>query len=279
MEASSPTGVAAVFAAVWLTLAGAPSLGAAEKAKPQDLAKAIASLRHIDPGKLTEAEKEQKGEEIAKAWNALKAAGPAGILAVRREIEALDKTGEKDDFFKLGAAALLWQTGKLAEADAIAKVWASTPLDTQYNYVFYTAFDAAQTQDPRALPMLKACLRDKAGSVFLEQHFLDVKWPQTHEFVWGTFGPKGLPALDKVLETSKDPVELVSAMILLGRAQYLPALPNVRKLAADKEDEVRRTAVMMLGFFGHPQDYDSLVAGLRSKDPKEAYAYAFALLE
>lgn len=265
---------------VSLALAAVPYLDPAEaKGKPQDLAKAIGSLRHIDERTLTEAEKTKKGVEMQAAWAALVGAGQRGALALKREIEAVDKAGEKDDFFKLGAAALLWQIGKLDEAGAIAKVWGATPLDAQYNYVFYTAFEAAQTQDPRALPMLSACLRDRKGSVFLEQHMLDVKWPLTHAFLWGAFGPKGLPALHEVLANSTDQVERLSALCILGRAQYLPALPTIRKLAADKDDGVRRTAIQMLGFFGHPQDYGFLVSGLNSKDPKEAHPHAFALLE
>ncbi|MBM4043454.1 MAG: HEAT repeat domain-containing protein [Planctomycetes bacterium] len=265
---------------VSLALAAVPYREPAEtKAKPPDLAKAIASLRHIDEGKLTEAQKTKKGAEIQAAWAALVGAGQQGALALKREIETVDKAREKDDFFKLGAAALLWQIGKLDEADAIAKVWAATPLDAQYNYVFYTAFEAAQTQDPRVLPMLKACLRDRKGSVFLEQHMLDVKWPLTHAFLWGPFGPKGLPALHEVLANSGDQVERLSALCILGRMHYLPALATIRKLAADKDDGVRRTAIQMLGFFGHPQDYDFLIAGLSAKDPEEVYAHAFALLE
>jgi HEAT repeat protein len=255
-----------------------PNLDAAEQeTKPQDLAKAIASLRHIDPQKLTEAEKTRKSAEIKAARAVLRAAEQSGALALKREIEAIDKAGEKDDFFKLVATAMLWQIARLEEAEHIATVWASTRLDTHYDYVFYSTFQAAQTQDPRALQMLKACLKDKKGSVFLDRHFLDVKWPQTHEFVWGTFGPKGLPALDELLGTSKDPVEWVSAMALVGQAQYLPALSKIRKLAADKDDEVRGAAIQMLGVFGHPQDYDFLVSGLSAKDPKEASSHAYAL--
>jgi hypothetical protein len=110
-------------------------------------------------------------------------------------------------------------------------------------------------------------------------HSMSVPWPLSHEFIWGSYGPKGLPILAEILERSNDEVELKSAMVLLARAQYLPALSRIRQLASTSREQVRRYAIQSLGMFGHPSDYEYLVAGLRSTDTKELWSYVFALYE
>ncbi len=140
--------------------------------------------------------------------------------------------------------------------------------------------DAANTRDQKALPMLKALLKDDKGEVYFWVHSMEVKFPLTHEFVWGSYGVKDLPVLNEVLQTSTNDVEIQSAISLLCQAQYLPALPKIRQLATTSaKDETRRAAVRCLGSFGHAQDYDFLIAGLRSKDSKELWHYAYALYE
>ena len=84
---------------------------------------------------------------------------------------------------------------------------------------------------------------------------------------------------DWFLEKSTDEVELKSAIALLTGAQYLPSVPRIRQLASSEKDQVRRQAIQALGIFGHPSDYDRLIAGLNSNDPKELFSYAFALYE
>lgn len=240
---------------------------------------AIATLRNINSDKLNEAQKAAKAKEIEKAWETIRASGKAGISRLKQEIQQLDKANQKDDFFKLNASSLLWQIGRFDEAESVAAIWNSTPLEVQYLYVFYTAFDAALTQDPRVLPMLRACLRDKKGKVFIALHSLDVAWPLNLEFLWGAFGAKGLPLLASVLEASKDSAELQSAMVLLAEAQYLEALPAIRRLATSNDSVVRGVAIRTLGTYGHPLDYEFLISGLRSKDPGELIHFVYALYE
>lgn len=261
-----------------LLLSAAPALRAQAPADPR-LGRAVAALRNVDPEKLTDAQKEAKTDEFIEAFDTITKAGPAGAAALKAELRRLDEAGQRDDRFRLAAGALFWAISKLDEAEAIAAVWQTTPLKSQYNYVFYTAFDAAVTRDERALPMLRAVLRDREGTVFFGSHALRVLWPLTHEFIWGAFGAKGAPALARVLETSTDPVESASAALLLAGAQHLPALPRIRQLAAAGRGEPRQAAVRALGFFGHPQDFDFLVAGLRSPDPALAFHHAYALYE
>lgn len=251
----------------------------AQSAPASKLEKAIAELRHIVPDKLTEAEQEAKSKAIAAAWNVIKAEGPSGLARLKQELQQVSNTNERDDFFKLNASALLWEIAKLNEAAKIAEVWNTTPLNVSYNYAFYPAMEAARTQDERALPMLVAILRDKDGQTFFPQHAMRVPWPLTHEFVWGAFGAKGLPVLEGILETSQNQVELQSASRLLGRAQSLKSLPRIREIAKSGTGEAKHWAIMALGIFGHPQDFDFLLSGLQSTNPVEVWPHVFALYE
>lgn len=267
-------------AALALLLSAAASAPArAQDAPDPKLEKAVAALRRINVGALSEEQQEAKAREIDEAWKALQAAGPPGLARLKRELRLLGESKEQDDFFKLNASVLLWELGRFGEAEAVAEIWRTTPLKVSYNYPFYTAIDAARTQDERALPLLLAILADREGHTFFARHAMQVRWPLTHEFVWGIFGPKGLPALQRVAETSRDAAELASAVRLLARAQYAPALPRVRELATKGEGEAKLAAVAALGIYGHPQDYELLVAGLKSADPMEVWHHAFALYE
>ena len=240
---------------------------------------AVASLRRIDIDKLSDEQKTAKAKDIDASWNYLGSVGEKGSSMLKQEIAKLDSSEEKDDFFKLNATVVLWSIGKAKEADYIADVWSKTPISTQYTYVFLTAFEAAQTHDPKVLPMLRVILQDDKGSMFIGRHSMKVGWPLSHEFIWGAFGVKGLPVLFDILQKSTDSVELRSAMLRLTQAQYLPALPLIRELAKDKRDDVRQTAVTCLGKFGHPDDYDLLINGLKSTNAQELFAFAFALYE
>jgi HEAT repeats len=248
--------------------------------RDQKLEGAIAKLRFIDAGKLSEAQKEARAAQIDDAWLVIRAAGKSGIERLKQELQRIKRKGERDDFFKLNAAALLWQIGRFDEVALITEIWRTTPLDAQYNYVFLTAVDAAQTQDLRVLPMLEACLRDQKGHFFVALHSMRIDWPMTHIFIWGVFGPKGLPALAQLLQTSKDTLIRQAAAFLLDQAQYSAALPAIRKLAADGNEPARGTAIRALGIYGQPQDFDRLIDGLRnSETTRDLENYAYALYE
>jgi hypothetical protein len=245
----------------------------------KQLDQAIARLRHINQSKMTDKQKEQMADDIDQAWKVIEKAGKPAIARLKQEVAQLDARKEKDDFFKLNVSAVLWNGGKLDEAEAIAAIWNSTPLTAQYNYVFYSAFEAARTQDPRALPMLRAVLRDKDGVSYVPQHAMDVRWPLSHEFIWGAYGSKGLPVLASVLSDSGFSVEQESSMVLLSEAQYLPALPRIRALARSPIASVRQTAIRCLGLYGHPEDFEFLISGLRLVNEEERFHYVYALYE
>ena len=245
-----------------------------------ELDKAVAAFRKIVWTGWSDEQKEAKAKEIDAAWKTLAQAGEKGSARLKREIETIDRTKEKDDFFKLSASVVLWEIGKASEAEYIARVWESADISSQYTYVFLTAFAAARTQDPKVLPMLRVVSRDEKGSIYVGLHAMDIRWPLSHDFLWGVYGNDGLPILAEMLERSTNEVEIKTAMKLLGNAQYLPALPRIRQLTTSNNDDVRRIAIQTIGVFGHPEDYDRLIKGMSSsRDPKELFAYAFALYE
>ncbi len=264
-------------AVLWLCII-AVCASSAQTATPKELDDAVAVFRHFSPEALDEDDWEARQPEAEKAWELLREAGAQGAQRLKQELERIEQAKERDGYFKLVAAAILWEIGGLDEAPTVTESWESTALTPGYRLVFLTAFEAARTQDERALPMLRACLTDKEGEVMLLPHGT-FGWPLTHEFLWGSFGPSGLPELGRILATSSDPVELESATELLARAQYLDALPRIRELATHASADVRGAAVRALGTYGHPQDYELLISGLSLEGSQELYNYVFALYE
>jgi HEAT repeat protein len=251
----------------------------AQAASDEKLEKAIAALRNINQSKLSEEEQGKKGKEIDDAWSYIRSIGPAGVTRLKQEVQKVEQNKEKDDYFKLNASALLWIIGKLDEAQAIAAIWNTTPLEAQSNYVFYTAFEAAKTQDPKALPILEATLRNQDFRIYVAQHSMEVRWPRTIEFIWGAYGSKGIPELERILNTSQDSVTLQSAIRLLTIAYDYKVLPKIREIAAKSKGDERFTAAQALGFFGHPQDYEFLISNLKPDDVETTYWNVYALYE
>ena len=245
-----------------------------QEAGNDELDSAIKILRKIDENTLTNEDKKNK----SKAWEIIKSSGDAGLKRLKKELDEIEKTKESDDFFKLNASVLLWKMGNISEAAAISKIWNSTSFRANYRYVFYSAFDAASTQNDKVIPMLKAVLKDNSGRIYFPQHSMNFSWPLTVEFIWGAFGYKGLPALFDVLKNSKNDIEIMSAMHILVNAQYLEALPRIRELASSKNAEVRNFAIKGLGIFGHPADSAFIIKGLKSKDA-DLYSYVWASYE
>lgn len=240
------------------------------------LAAAVAELRHMRPD-MTREEQKAKSERIDAAWEQLTAAKDAGAKALLDEAAKLDAAKEKDDFFKLGAAVVLWQIGRFDRVQDIVGLWAGTDLTTNYNYVFYSTFEAVRDGDERALPLLRAVLRDQQGQIYLAMHVMNVNWPGTHFCLWGPMGRKAVPALEQVLDTEKDPIALRSAVVLLGAYMDVGALDRLRRIARDPKHPARLEAIVDLGHLGHPQDFDLLCSGLADKDPKVAEAFVRAL--
>jgi len=257
--------------------ASAPS--ATSSPVPDKLSQAIAAMRNINRSSMSEKQLQARAVQLSDAWRILIQAGPSGTKALLAELDALDKAGQKDDYFRLGAAALLWQIVKTDHAARIAAIWSAVPVKVQYQYTFFTAMAAAETQDPRVLPMLNALLHDDKGVFLNAAHAMEMGWPMNIEFIWGAFGQAGLPKLREVLGKSKDPVELRSACHLLALAGDSTSLPRIRQLAGSDDADLRQEAVRALGWLGHPQDFDLLTRRLQAKDPNDIFSAVFALWE
>lgn len=250
-------------------------LNATAQPAPGDVEKALAFLRQLDPAKVRPADHEKVAGQINAAWRTIQKAGANGRAQLKQEIA---RPGHSD-YFRLNGAALLWAIAGLDEAETIAGVWRSTRLEVQSNYVFYPAFQAANTHDDRALPMLLAVLGNNKFKIYVQLHSMEVDWPRTMHFIWGAYGPKRLPVLLEALKKSQSPVELQSALFLFANDQYLEALPRIRELAGSDDGETRRAAIYALGFYGHPQDYDFLIAGLKSPNAEDRFYFAMAVYE
>jgi hypothetical protein len=247
----------------------------AAQSSTEAVEKALAYLRQIDPAKVTAADEEKVAKEINAAWKTIQQAGPIGRTLLK---QAITDPGQSD-YFKLNGAALLWIIGGLDEAQNIAAIWHSTRLEAQSNYVFYTAFEAAMKQDEKALPMLLAVLGNNKFKIYVVLHAMDVAWPMNMHFIWGAYGPKGLPILLDVMKKSQDTIETQSALMVVSRDQYLDALPRIRELAQQGSGDTRRFAIYALGLYGHPQDYDFLIAGLGSPEAEDRFYFAMAVYE
>jgi hypothetical protein len=244
------------------------------------LSEAIASMRGIDPKGLSDARQKAKAKELGEAWKVLIGAGSRGVIALKEELKKINTRKEKDDHFKLGAAALLWHIGRFEEVQSIAAIWSGgVDLNASHPYVFYTAFEAAQTQDIRVLPMLTPLLGHHTGKLFIAQHYLTIQGPLFQGFIWGAFGSKGLPALNRVLQESTDDRVLASAIQLLARAQDRGAIDRIREIAINGTGIARSAAIQALGLFGHPQDFEFLASGIKNGRGMDLVVFASALYE
>jgi hypothetical protein len=233
-----------------------------------DLDQAILSLRNMvpdstNPDSLSSTEKDEKTKAINAAWETIKASGKEGVRRLKLEVRKT-KPGQ-ENYFKLNAARFLWKSGQWEEVQDILEIWKTADLGYHLHFPFHTAFEAAATKDPRALPLMKALLKDRKGIV--QTAHMPLAPTGANRFIWRVYGPKGLPVLLEVLQTTKNPDEMCSAMHLLSDAQYLDALSVVRGLATHHDDLVRQNALLALGRYGHPDDFNVIVSGLNRDKP------------
>ena len=124
---------------------------------PPRVAAAIAQLTEMDPSDMSSTESRTAAIRLRAAEDTIIAAGPAGLAAIHAELDKDAPPSSGANFFKLAASTMMWSIGHLAEANAIAGLWNTTPIDTQYAAVFIAAVEAAETRDARPCPCSGPC--------------------------------------------------------------------------------------------------------------------------
>jgi hypothetical protein len=143
---------------------------------------------------------------------------------------------------------------------------------------FRTAYEAALTRAPEALPTLTTFMRQAADRVLIPEHSLDIEWPVALDFVWGAYGPEGYPVLVEIAAESGDPVMVEAALAVLCTSEYPDALPVARRVAIEGETAgIRRAAVRLLGWHGRARDWERLLIGLLSDDVDDISASLWAI--
>lgn len=244
-----------------------------------ELDNAVRSLRNIRQAKTGNEEMIKKSAGIERAWDIIKSHGDDGVNRIKLELDSIEKSNEKDDFFKLNVSMLLWKISGVKESSAISQIWNNTDLSANYKYVFFTAVEAASTGSPEVSKMLLPLLRDRRSELKLNAIGKTVVWPETAEYIWGAFGKAGLTDLDIILNGDIESPDVPAALIILTKNQYIRSLPAIRKIARLAKGNHRYTAIKALGIFGHPDDFDFLIKGLVSEDAETQYSHLWALYE
>ncbi len=243
--------------------AGEDGLSAAALKRKEAIANAIDAFRTAVNGGAPE----QEVPDRASARETLLEAGTDGALALKEALRALDAEEKEDDGFKMAASLLLWEIGGVEEAQAIGEIWDTIPLTIDFGDVFWSTLAAAKTSNPDALPMLEASLKSRNGAVFIPKASMRIAWPLTSEILWGTYGPDGHAVLGKILKTSQNTTAIAAAIRILSKAGHLEALPEMRHLAKTGLGRIKLEALMALGRYGHPDDFEILISELSSDRP------------
>ncbi len=236
----------------------------AAEARPE-VSQAIAVLRQTaNPTTREEAHELRNNPDVRKAWNVIADSGAPGLDALK---SALSDAKASESVFAIAGGTLLWRLGGLAEAKDIAALWTkfSFPDGLGSSMLHATAYAAARTRDPRALPIIFAVLRDTDAVIDVPRAGISLAWPETLDFVWDAYGPQGREALADALSASMDRDFQASAVWLLAKDGYSEALPSIRAIANSEERGIaRETAIRALGILGHPDDFALLACGLET---------------
>lgn len=250
-------------AAIIVGLSLVYQVGAAEV--QTNVLEAIALLRQTAAPATPEAAHTLRGNpDFRNAWNAIADSGAPGMAALKT---ALSSAKESESVFIVAGGALLWRMGGLDEAKNIADLWTKYRIPSGFGspVLHATAYAAARTRDPRALPVIFAVLRDTDAVIDVPRAGISLAWPETLDFVWDAYGPDGRETLAKALAESMDRDFQASAAWLLAKDGYVEALPSIRAIAYSEDRGIaRETAIRALGILGHPDDFTPLACGLET---------------
>jgi len=205
--------------------------------------------------------------------------GELGATRLDAELTIAADHSLEEELFRIYAADLLFDIRGAGHAPRIARIWKSIHNRSLLTSTFQTAFEAAQTRDNRVLPMLRLWFGAVDLKAFLPAHSLSIAWPQTAETLYLVCGPPCFVDLKSSLSQSTDHAELGSAAYVLSRTLEPEVLPRIRQLALSGSSHAKLQAIQALGWYGHPDDFELLRAGLKSQDEGTVYAHIFALID
>jgi len=253
-------------------------------AKPAEgaLDSAVAELRHVIPAKLSEAEQEKKSAALDAAWKQLQADPAHAVPALKAEYERFTARGERDDYYTIEAAYLIFKMRGPAELATLERMYAGLDVSANFRVVFETRFLVASSGEPRALPFLRKAfdLPPAAARVTFARHALTIGWPQILEFMLAPLGPAVCPLAEEVASSASEPGPLVGALDLL-QANLCAGTPEIlrRRLAAASDENVVGAMLRGLGTWAAPADRLLLERHLADKRPVVRASAAFALYE
>jgi hypothetical protein len=264
---------------VALLVAVAICCGANAQAPADPLDDAISVIRAAAKADTIHEQSQDEAQQFERACQTLIAAGARGADRLETELAATTGSSIHDDVFRAMACAALYDAAGPEKAGEIARSWSLIDRRARLEMTFYVAFKAATSQDPRVAPMLRACISDEKGTVVVPVQGLTLAWPRTAEVLWGSCGPGCADELKLMLRQSADPVEIATAVAALAKSMDEGFLPDFRALARGGNRAARIQAILALGWYGHPDDFEFLRSGLRSKEPDLLFAHIFALIE
>jgi len=239
---------------------------------------AIRDLRILAKADPSRPQSEEEMRRFGNACQAVKAAGQKGVERLEAELSATGHEPE-DEVFRVSLSALLYDIAGPDKAPQVAAAWSTIDRFSRAEMTYFVAFQAAGSQDPRVTPMLKACVADEKGSVIDPIHGVILAWPRTAEALWGACGLPCESELRRMFLESEEPVETASAAAALAKSMYPDLMPRYRFLAEGGHRPAQLQSILALGWYGHPDDFDFLVAGLGSKEPDVLFTYIYALVE
>ncbi len=236
-----------------------PAIVSAEGKDEDDLAAAVKTFMEFNLGKMESLSKEEQKKTSAalnNAWNTLVKGGDKAASKIEKGIEENEKSKEKNHWFALTAAGLLFEIGKAGKAQAIEKALKGADINANFQAVFMLCFSMARTRDERVLPAMRAILKSEVNkhSTFIAEHAMTIRWPLILDFTYGVYGPGAADDVLSMLESNPSDAEIKSCIYLLERFHHVKALPAIRKLAKTGSEFVKADAMFALGKYGHPED-------------------------
>jgi HEAT repeat protein len=262
-----------------------PPTGAAEREPSAPAApnfeSAVAELRGVRPERLTDDEKAAKSLALDSAWQRLRADPHRAVAALKAEHERLIAAGERDDYFAIEAAHLVFAMSGVREIATLERMYRGVDLAVNFRLAFETLSRMAATRDARVLPTLRAALAVEPGAatVFFAEHVLRVTWPQTIDFIFAPYGPGLCAFAGGEASGSQSHAVVRSAAHLLAVNRCVEGPVILRSLTTSAEPEVATAALRALGVLGVPEDR-ALIERFAS-DPRSdvRHSAAFALYE